>query len=203
MRNRIGKRTVTFTILDAAKFGYNHIKRRLDRAIINIASIALATSFLTSIILSDIFYKTYSMVVGVHLSIEIYQYWLIFVALIVSIVSITNSMLIAVHERYNEIGTMKCIGALDKHIVMLFLIEASIQGFLGGAIGFVLGIIAALFSTGFITGFNIILYVSMSSIILLIGKVVILSISLSMIATVYPAWRAAKLDPVEALRFEL
>ena len=194
---------VHFTIRDAIRLGYDYVKRRLDRAIINIASVALAISFLSSLLLTDTFYQTYSTIEGVSLSVETYQYWLVFVALAVSIVGITNAMLIAVYERYNEIGTMKCIGALDKHILMLFVVEAVIQGFFGGVIGFVFGVIAALISTSFTTGLGIILKVPLSNLTLFSGEIILLSLVLSLVATLYPAWRASRLNPVEALNYEL
>ena len=195
--------SVHFTIRDAIRLGYDYVKRRLDRAVINIASVALAISFLSSLLLTDTFYQTYSMIEGVSLSVETYQYWLVFVALAVSIVGITNAMLIAVYERYNEIGTMKCIGALDKHILMLFVVEAVIQGFFGGVIGFGFGVVAALISTSFTTGLGIILKVPLSNLTLFSGEIILLSLVLSVVATLYPAWRASRLNPVEALNYEL
>jgi ABC-type antimicrobial peptide transport system permease subunit len=194
---------VTFTYLDAFRLGKNYIKRRLDRIFINITSIALAISFLTSILFTDILFQTYSNFEGTSNSIENYQYWLVIVAFIVSIVGITNSMLIAVLERYREIGTMKCIGALDQHVLMLFLVEAIIQGFLGGVIGYVFGLIAAIISTGGNLGFGTILEVPARSILTYGLGTVFLSMTLTVIAILYPSLRAARLDPVEALRYEL
>jgi ABC-type antimicrobial peptide transport system permease subunit len=194
---------VHFTIGDAVRLGYDYVKRRLDRTLINIASVALAISFLSSLLLTDTFYQTYSLIEGTILSVETYQYWLVFVALTVSIVGITNAMLIAVYERYNEIGTMKCIGALDKHILLLFVVESVIQGFFGGVIGFVFGLFAALISTGFTTGFGIILKVPITKLTFFGGGIILLSLILTIVATLYPAWRAAKLNPVEALSYEL
>ncbi|MFP3950702.1 MAG: ABC transporter permease [Candidatus Bathyarchaeia archaeon] len=194
---------VVFTLKDAVRLGLDYVRRRFDRAAINIASTALAISFLSSLLLTDVFYQVYSQLEGATLSVETYQYWLVFVALAVSIVGITNAMLIAVYERYNEIGTMKCIGALDKHILLLFLVESLIQGFSGGVMGFFIGIIAALLSTGFTTGFNIIFKIPLTRMALLLTGVTALSLILSVVATLYPAWRASKLSPVEALSYEL
>ena len=194
---------VHFSIMDAYRLGIGYIRRRFQRTAINVASIALANSFLTSLAFADIFYQTYSAIEGGSLGVDAYQYWLVAVALIVSVVGITNAMLIAVYERTREIGTMKCIGALDQHIVMLFLVEAVIQGTAGGLIGYTIGVLAALASVGFTTGFDIIFKVgSLDLVVYLVGTTA-LSIILSVVASMYPAWRASKLPPVEALRYEL
>jgi putative ABC transport system permease protein len=194
---------VSFTLGDAARLGYEYIKRRMDRASINIASIALGISFLSTLMLTDAFYRAQALVGGTRLSVETYQYWLVFVALAVSVVGITNAMLIAVYERYREIGTMKCLGAMDRHILMLFLIESFIQGVAGGVVGFSVGLVAALLSTGFTTGFDIVLKVPSSELLGLFAGSTLLSMILSVTATMYPAYRAAKLNPVEALSYEL
>jgi ABC-type antimicrobial peptide transport system permease subunit len=194
---------IHFSLMDAYRLGIGYIRRRFQRTAINVASIALANSFLTSLALTDIFYQTYSIIEAGTLGVDAYQYWLVAVALIVSIVGITNAMLISVYERTREIGTMKCIGALDQHIMMLFLVEAVIQGTLGGVIGYILGVLAALASVGFTTGFDIIFKVgSLDLVVYLVGTTA-MSIILSIVASLYPAWRASKMPPVEALRYEL
>ena len=197
------ERRVYFSFKDALKLGYEHIIRRLDRATINIASIALGIAFLTTLLMTDALYRAHALAGGARMGIETYQYWLMFVALVVSVVGITNAMLIAVYERYREIGTMKCIGAMDRHILLLFLVESFVQGVVGGAAGFIVGIIGAVLSTGFSIGFDIILKVPPTELLGLLVGSTLLSMILSVVATIYPAFRAAKLNPVEALSYEL
>jgi len=197
------KRMVYFSIRDAYRLGVGYIRRRFQRTAINVASIALANSFLTSLIFTDLFYATYNEFQGGSIGVDTYQYWLVAVALIVSVVGITNAMLISVYERYREIGTMKCIGALDQHILMLFLIESIIQGATGGILGYILGVIAAILSAGFTTGFDIIFKVPVASMLTYLVGTTLLSVLLSIIASIYPARKASKLPPVEALSYEL
>jgi len=201
--SRAEERRVSFTLSDAFGLGYGYIKHRMDRAAINIASIALAISFLSTLMLTDAFSRAYARAGGARLSVETYQYWLVFVALAVSVVGITNAMLIAVHERYREIGTMKCLGALDRHVLLLFLVESFIEGITGGIAGFFVGLGAALLSAGFTTGFDIVLRVPATELLGLFAGSITLSLFLSVAATLYPAYRAARLTPVEALRYEL
>lgn len=194
---------VQFGLRDAARLGYEYIVRRFNRAVINIASIALGIAFLSTLLMSDSLYRAYALAGGERMGVETYQYWLMFVAIIVSVVGITNAMLITVFERYREIGTMKCLGAMDRHILLLFLVESIIQGFAGGVAGYLLGLIGAVLSTGFTIGFTAIFMVPITETITLLLGSVGLSMVLCGVATLYPAYRAAKLHPVEALRYEL
>ncbi|MBD3205115.1 FtsX-like permease family protein [Candidatus Bathyarchaeota archaeon] len=203
MRSIPPEHKVVFTLMDAIRLGIGYIRRRIQRTAINIASVALAISFFTSLVITDLFYQTFSRIGGTSLQVDVYQFWLVVVALIVSIVGITNAMLISVYERYQEIGTMKCIGALDKHILMLFLVESAIQGVSGGVLGYILGVLTALVSAGFTTGFDIILKTPASQLLAYFVGTTLLSIFLSVGASLYPAWRASRLNPVEALRYEL
>ena len=73
----------------------------------------------------------------------------------------------------------------------------------GGVAGFILGVGGALLSTGFTTGFDIIFKVPIVEMITYFLGSAVLSMILSILATIYPAYRAAKLNPVEALSYEL
>ena len=80
------------------------------------------------------------------------QRWIIVLSLLVCVVGIVNAQLMAVTERFREIGTMKCLGALDRFILRLFLLEAGIQGLIGSGAGAIAGGAFAL--TGFLLRFG-------------------------------------------------
>ena len=122
------------------------------------------------------------------------------IALIVGGVGIMNIMLAAVQERTREIGLRKAVGAKNYHIIEQFLIETVMITFIGGIIGIVFGILisylVAKIAQGM--GYNWSFSISISSIIL--GCLV--SIGIGLIFGISPATRAAKLDPIESLRYE-
>ncbi len=138
--------------------------------------------------------------------------WLIVLSLLVCVVGIVNSMLMSVSERVREIGTMKCLGALDHFIVKLFLLESSFQGIIGAAvgliIGFLLSFLKALFGFLYIDPttekwnwfaaryFPVMDILQSALLAFLIGSF------LSILAAVYPAWNAAKMQPVDAMRVD-
>lgn len=117
------------------------------------------------------------------------------ISLIVGGIGIMNMMLTTVTERTREIGLRKAIGAKNKDINLQFLVEAIMLTFLGGIIGVILG---WLISWGISQFGNIATGVSFSSVLLAFG----VSAAIGIIFGYYPARRAARLKPIEALRYE-
>lgn len=132
------------------------------------------------------------------------------VALVVGAVGIVTSLYTSVNERIREIGTIKAIGALNKDILLIFLSEASIIGVIGATVGLVVGIGAGYLLTNIISvgvpgirsggsGSQSIPPVYLPGDLIYVWG---LSVALSLLAGIYPAWKASRLDPIVALRRE-
>jgi len=117
------------------------------------------------------------------------------IALVVAGIGIMNIMLVSVTERIKEIGIRKAIGATKKDILTQFLMEAVFLSEFGGVVGIILGISAGNIVSIF---FNIPAVIPFDWAI--IGLVVCSVIGIGF--GIYPAWKAAQLDPIESLRFE-
>jgi len=123
------------------------------------------------------------------------------ISLLVGGVGVMNTMFTSVLERTKEIGVMKAVGAKNSHIMTIFLIESGLMGLVGGIVGTLLGLglsaVAATFIGRFF-GVHMAVVASPSLIIItLLG-----SFFLGGFAGLWPAWRAAKLPVVDALRYE-
>jgi len=123
------------------------------------------------------------------------------ISLLIGGIIIMNTMLMSVMERTREIGVMKATGASNGTVLGLFVVESALVGFLGGAIGIVFGIgiskvvevigqqaIGSMFHT----------FISRELII----ATLLFSLIVGTISGVYPAYKAAQMDPIEALRYE-
>ncbi|MEK7189543.1 MAG: ABC transporter permease [Patescibacteria group bacterium] len=120
--------------------------------------------------------------------------------LLVGGIGIMNIMLVAVNERIHEIGLRKAVGATYKNILWQFLLETTFISFFAGAIGIILGIILSFLAAVIVRqlDYDWDFVVSWQSIVLGFGA----SCAVGLIFGIYPARQAARLEPMEALRYE-
>ncbi len=131
------------------------------------------------------------------------QTWLVVMSLIVCAVGISNSMLMSVTERFREIGTMKCLGALDSFIVRLFLIESLVIGSLGSIVGAFIGHVAALLTYSWKAGWDLPAKLDWPRMFMYLALSVVIGTFIAFVAAILPAKRAAQMPAAAALRSEV
>jgi len=125
------------------------------------------------------------------------------VSLLVGAVGIANTMFMSVMERTRQIGLLKALGATDNEVMKLFLIESGLFGFVGGIIGIIFGILVSVI----ISSIGLRLMGpggTMTAVVTpqLIIFALVFSVFMGVISGVMPARTAARMNPVDALRFE-
>jgi ABC-type antimicrobial peptide transport system permease subunit len=127
--------------------------------------------------------------------------WIMCIAVLVTMISISNALLMSVTERFKEIGTMKCLGALSSFIRRVFFVESAVVGFVGSISGAVFGLLFALVLYGFSFGWWLVfssfpwIGISLSFAACIAG-----GITASILAAIYPASFASRMVPATALR---
>jgi len=129
--------------------------------------------------------------------------WLVALSFLVCSVGVANAMFMSVTERFSEIATMKCLGALDGVVLLLFLFEAVLQGLAGGLIGVLLGLALAL-GRGLLE-FGPLLsaaWAGRAELLAYAAGCLSAGVLLSALSALGPAWVAARLLPMEAMRVD-
>lgn len=129
--------------------------------------------------------------------------WMLGIALLISFVGIVNAMLISVTERFREIGTMKCLGGLDSFIVKLYLFESLCQGIVGTLLGTAIG-----FALGYGEGLSrfggeAMRLLPLAAVARILATSFLSGVGLTVLGALYPAWSAARMEPVDAMRSEV
>ncbi|MCM8766498.1 MAG: FtsX-like permease family protein [Candidatus Omnitrophica bacterium] len=211
MEKKIEKQ-LSLPLKNALQMSLRNFKIRFGRAIIVTMSILLGIAFFMSIMASNVFTMALiekgpenirSVLIENLPEIKVRQTWLVSLSLLVCTVGIINSMLMAVTERSREIGTMKCLGALDRFVMELFLLEAMIHGIGGSIIGSFLGIL--IMTLVYIAQYKKIILSIFPTLTLLkfVGISIILGTGLAIIGALYPAIVSARMEPAEAIRREV
>ena len=213
-------RLVVLPFAKSIEIAFKSIKVRFFRSMITTMSLVLAVSFLSFIRVSndvvngllttgDPEYREALINSGYDLQPEATriesspkQRWIVILSLLVCVVGIVNAQLMAVTERFREIGTMKCLGALDRFVLRLFLLEAGMQGLAGAGIGSLLGGICALLNDFIRFGMDTLRNLSFMDAWMSVLFAVVVGCVLSLLGVLYPAILAARMQPVEAMRVE-
>ena len=209
---------------ESVRISFQSLKIRFGRSIITTAGITLGIAFLVSVWTNNEIdlamqesgstEQITSLGEEQEQGISTKDIWLIIMSLIVCVVGIANSMLMAVTERVQEIGTMKCLGALDRFVVRLFLLESGFQGLSGALIGALIGTLGSILLGLKNHGLDLFFYFPLLpanpedapvqlGIIVIIVLGCLLGMVLSIIGAAFPAWRAAQLPPAEAMRTDV
>ena len=208
---KIGKQVI-LPLSKAVEISVKSIKVRLGRSMITASGIVLAIAFLMSIFVSGSINKALlekgSVEVRVQLQNtggeeQVKQIWLVVLSLLVCVVGIANAMLMSVTERYKEIGTMKCLGALDRFIIKLFLLESGFMGLFGSIAGALLGGLLMTIVSSINYGLEVITKFPIASFLYYFVVAVILGTVLAVIGAIYPAYTAARMVPADAMRSEI
>ncbi|MCU0538428.1 MAG: FtsX-like permease family protein [Desulfobacterales bacterium] len=213
-------RLVVLPFATSVRIAYQSIKVRFFRSLITTLSLVLAVSFLSFVDVSndiangmlasgDPELRQSLLRAGYDFGPEeanvastAKQRWIIILSLLVCVVGIVNAQLMAVTERFREIGTMKCLGALDRFVLRLFLLEAGMQGLAGALSGAAAGALFALAAGLGRFGLEAVREVGAGDLGLSIGWATATGVGLSLLGVLYPAWVAARMQPVEAMRVE-
>jgi putative ABC transport system permease protein len=123
------------------------------------------------------------------------------VALIAAAFGIINTMMTAVYERRREIGILQAIGGRSTAIFRIFVLESALYGLLGGITGVIVGIVVSIFAAPLIQGDEMLKGIEAGANIdvALVVTAIGFSLVISVLSGLYPAWKASKLTPVEAI----
>ncbi len=203
----------------ALEISLESLRVRFGRSLITSSSIMLATAFLAFTLMGhDILKRMIELndpninyliqKKGIDLEagdpgLAAREWWLIATSMVVCLVGVANALLMSVTERIKEIGTMKCLGALNSFVVKLFLIEALLLGVISSLMGAVLGFIfSGTTNLGFF-GKAALIHAPYLQMVLDMLNTVLLGSVLSVIAAIYPSLIAARMQPVDAMRKEI
>ena len=214
------QRLVKLPFIKSVEIALQSIKVRFFRSLITTLSLVLAVSFLSFVgvsndvangmlkkhdpeLLSTLIRSGYDLAPGdTSVGSSPKQRWLVILSMLVCVVGIVNAQLMAVTERFREIGTMKCLGALDRFILRLFFLEAGMQGLAGAGAGAILGGVFSLLNGWLRFGSVALSAISWNNVITSIAVATGVGCLLSLLGVFYPALVAARMQPVEAMRVE-
>ncbi len=197
------RKQVQLPLSVAFRIALLNIRVRFLRSMITAAGIMLGIAFFVAVRSASLYAPPLDPNDPVAVETATRQTWLVVMSLLMSTVGISNSMLMAVTERYKEIGTMKCLGALDSFVVKLFFLESGLLGVVASFIGFLVGWLLVFLINLVRQGSAVFSMAGVGDLLVVLGQAMVIGVVLTVIATILPAIRAAKMPPAAALRVEV
>lgn len=213
---------ISLPLSKAVEISFNSVKIRFGRSLITVSGIVLAIAFLMSIWAGNAIIDGLMGAGDPKINLILQQKgveidpdsaaamqqrskdaWLVVLSLLVCLVGIANAMLMSVTERFREIGTMKCMGALDGFIIKLFILESTFMGTAGTVIGVIIGFLLTALLNMSSFGTVIFDHLPMAQILEDGVKAIVIGSVLSLVGGILPAYRAAKMEPVDAMSLEV
>jgi hypothetical protein len=201
---------VRLTVWRAGVIALRSLRARVGRAALTLVTIAMAMAFLSNVwatrtlgsaaaaALADSAGGAPSDGAGAARTV-----WLLALSLLVCLVGISNAMLMSVMERFREIGTMKCLGAPDTFILKLFFLESLFLGAVGTAAGVAVGMGLSVLMLLRQYGGAAWGHVAWGSLWTIGGVSLGIGVAITAAAAMYPAWRAARMEPIAAMRVDV
>jgi predicted lysophospholipase L1 biosynthesis ABC-type transport system permease subunit len=213
------RRQIQLPFATSVRMAWQSIRVRSGRSILVMSGIVLSLAFLSHILSSEALRRHVSRVAPAQAPQELEEHgvprsseqleartrtrWIVGLALMIAFVGVLNAMLLSVTERFREIGTMKCLGALDSLIIRLFLLESLFQGLVGTLLGILIGLGLTVAQGWVVHGLEVWRMLPLVALLRIGGRCLLLGIALTVCGALYPAWWAARMQPVAALRSEL
>jgi ABC-type lipoprotein release transport system permease subunit len=215
IQNVIPRQTrVPWIVAFAVSWG--SLRRRIFRSLITMIGVVLGIAFLTYMLVNEGIIRALVALkidvlnvllqkAGVDIlkeGTEPMMIMLIGLSLFTCLVGIINAMLMSVTERIKEIGTIKCLGAEDSFIIRTYFIESSLQGVLGTLCGVIIGLLVALMVNLITYGGYIFRSFPWGAVAKAVVLGMLIGSVLSVLASIAPAYWAARKQPVDAMRVE-
>jgi len=201
------------------RIAWRGIRVRIWRSMLVVSGIILAIAFLSYILCSDGFVRHVAGRGSARLIGELTKsgavdleggqdqwvqtLWMVGLALLISFVGIVNAMLMSVTERFREIGTMKCLGALDSFVLKVFMLESLFEGAVGSAVGLALGVALSYAEGATLYGREVWGLLPAAQMAVILPGCFLAGLGLTVLGALYPAYQASRMAPVMALRSEV
>ncbi len=196
-----------FPLSQAMAFALQGIRLRLGRMLLVLAGVAVAIAFTNVLLTTNYLYGSLPQGAGQEEAglqrVDVFRYLWVGVALLICVVGTINAIVMSVTERIKEIGTLKCLGIRNVHLVEIFLFESVLLGLLGGTLGGLAGYGVALLSFIGTVGTKYLSAGLASRASLYILACMGISTLLSLLSSILPVLMAAKVEPAAAMRYEV